>query len=82
MTKAQEMKNIMESAKMMLEFSTKQELIDNLHKVCMIDNAGDIAYRTIFEQYMSMSAVLHPSVAIDNIIAGIEKHADHYNASK
>ena len=81
MTKAEKMINLLEATKLMTEFATKQEVIDNLAKVCEVDNAGDIAYKTIFEQFMAMSAILHVQVAIDAIIRGVKNHAEHYNAN-
>lgn len=63
---------VLESAKMMLDFASKEEVLKGLHQYCCVDNT-DIKHKGVYLFCFSEFYVLHPSYALDIITESVKK---------
>lgn len=63
-TKIAHIRNMLESALVMVDFASKEEVLAGIYHECEINNHGDISYKTVSSFMYAAAAVLHISEAI------------------
>lgn len=67
-TKIQNIINMLESAEMMADFASRDEVLAGIHHECEVVHAGDMTYLTVCNFMHATAAVLHIKTAIRQCI--------------